>query len=100
MYIQLKMQFDEFDGENYVDVSGVNPSDLPSTPEVNNSYVLEFTSWPKWLGMQVDKEAFEQFTEPGILTHILFEMTFPGFDGKKFKRKKKNWIDELRKLKI
>jgi hypothetical protein len=86
--LKLKEQFDEFDNEMYVEVSGIYPDEPPSTPEVNNSYALEFTPWAEWLGMEINNEAFEKFTEPEILSHILYEMTFMGFDEEKILNQK------------
>ncbi|MEO8712394.1 MAG: DUF6557 family protein [Parafilimonas sp.] len=88
MLIQLKEVSDEFDNEHYVDVSGVQPDEAPSTPEINNSYALEFTPWAKWLGMQIDDAAFKKFTEPEILSYILYEMTFAGFDETAIQKQK------------
>lgn len=88
MIIHLKEQVDEFDNETYVEVSGVHPDEPPSTPEINNSYSLEFTPWTEWLGMQIDNEVFEKFTEPEILSHILFEMTFIAFDEEEIQQEK------------
>jgi hypothetical protein len=86
--IQLKEQFDEFNNETYVEVCGLHPDEPPSTPEINNSYALEFTPWSEWLSMEIDQGAFEKFTEQEILSHILYEMTFIAFDEAEIQKQK------------
>lgn len=68
------------DGEitTYIDVSGQD-----GTKDENGtiiSYALEFTEWKEWLGMDIDTQTFENFTELEIIAHCLYEMTFVGFD--------------------
>ncbi len=46
---------DDFDNQEYVDVSGYERSDTQLPDEQNHSLALEFSSWDKWLGMDVDE---------------------------------------------
>lgn len=78
MSIVLKNCKDDFDGEEYVDVSGVPQH--PKSEEENISYAIEFSPWKEWLGMEVHHDNFTDFSELEILAHCLYEMTFVGFE--------------------
>jgi len=71
-------QKDDFDGEEYVDVSGTYK--YPKNEEEKYSQAIEFTSWNKWLGMDISEESLLNFTELEIISHCLYEMTFIGFE--------------------
>jgi hypothetical protein len=43
-------------------------------------YGLDFTPWEEWIAMQVDLGSLSQFSEPEIIAHCLWEMTFHGFN--------------------
>ncbi|PWH84805.1 DUF6557 family protein [Brumimicrobium oceani] len=76
--IVVANQKDDFDGEEYVDVSGNYKN--PKSEEEKYSQALEFTPWKEWLGMEINQESLLQFTELEIIAHCLFEMTFIGFE--------------------
>lgn len=66
------------DGEDaYVDVSGLHKH--PKTEEEKYAQGIEFLSWHKWLGMDIQEESFKAFSELEILVHCLYEMTYVGF---------------------
>jgi hypothetical protein len=83
MAIVLTNEKDDFDGEEYVDVSGEYKH--PKNKEEEYSHAIEFTPWKKWLGMDISTESLKDFTELEILAHCLYEMTFVGFDEKDIK---------------
>ena len=93
---------DDFDGEEYVDVSGHYLH--PKNEEETFSHAIEFTPWQEWLGMPIHPESLDHFTELEIIAHCLYEMTFVGFEEEEIqdeiKRIKdiseeyKNWTDE------
>lgn len=85
---------DDFDNHEYVDVSGCERSDTQLPDEQNHSLALEFTSWDKWLGMDVDEKTLQNFTELEIISHCLYEMTFVSFDQEIIQQE----IDKLEKL--
>lgn len=85
---------DDFDNQEYVDVSGCERSDTQLTNEESHSLALEFTSWDKWLGMDVDEKTLQDFTEFEIISHCLYEMTFISFDQEIIQEE----IDKLEKL--
>lgn len=85
---------DDFDNQEYVDVSGYERSDTQLPNEQNHSLALEFTSWDKWLGMDVDEKTLQGFTELEIISHCLYEMTFVSFDQEIIQEE----IDKLEKL--
>lgn len=69
---------DNFDGEEYVNVSGEYLH--PKNEEETYSHAIEFTPWQEWLGMEIHPESLDHFTELEIIAHCLYEMTFIGFE--------------------
>ena len=49
------------DDEEYIDVSGLH--NYPKNQEENYPQGLELTPWCKWLGMDISKESFKDFSE-------------------------------------
>lgn len=80
MIIEIKREIDDFDNEEYIDISGRKKNEPKDQKEQEISYALEFTPWSEWLGMQIDKNSIKNFTEFEIISRCLFEMTFIGFD--------------------
>jgi hypothetical protein len=78
--IQIKNEIDAFDQAEYVDVSGYFKN--PKTEDEKFSQAIEFTTWDKWLGMNIDKNSLYNFSELEIIAHCIYEMTFMGFDEK------------------
>jgi hypothetical protein len=76
--IVVAQQKDDFDGEEYVDVSGKYKH--PKNEEEKFSQAIEFTAWSKWLGMDISEESLLHFSELEIISHCLYEMTFVGFE--------------------
>jgi len=74
--IVLYQYFDDDGQSSVVDVSGVNPK----PDDITNGLALEFTSWDKWLGMDINSLTLKEFTEQEIICHCLNEMTYAGFD--------------------
>jgi GNAT superfamily N-acetyltransferase len=64
----------------YVDVSGRKWNNSPDKFEITTSYAIEFTSWDKWLAMEIDQNTQKEFSELEIIAHCLYEMTFIGYD--------------------
>ncbi len=87
--IVVEHQKDDFDGEEYVNVSGSYKH--PKTEEEKFSQAIEFTPWIEWLGMEISKESLLNFSELEIIAHCLFEMTFVGFEEEDIQ-------DELNKM--
>jgi len=75
--IVVKNCKDDFDGEEYVDVSGIHLR--PQSEEENYSYAIEFRPWKEWLGMEVHPNSLGDFSELEIIAHCLYEMTFIDF---------------------
>ena len=76
--IDVEHQKDDFDGEEYVDVSGTYK--YPKNEEEKFSQAIEFTPWNQWLGMEISQVSFIHFSELEIISHCLYEMTFIGFE--------------------
>ena len=45
-----------------------------------NSLAIEFPQWQEWLGMPIDSESMEKFSELEIIACCLNEMTYAGFE--------------------
>mgnify|MGYP000861809187 FL=1 len=43
-------------------------------------YGIEFVPWEEWLGMGISKETLDTFDENEIIAHVLWEMTFIGYE--------------------
>ena len=69
-------------GKNqYFDVSGV------CAEGGHQSFALEYTSWAKWLGYEVEQATLKKMPKEEIVAHCLWEMTFIGFTQKKIRRR-------------
>lgn len=75
MWLVLKTAKDG--DEIYIDVSGLHKH--PKTEEEKYSQGIEFLSWHKWLGMNIQEESLQAFSKQEILVHCLYEMTYVGF---------------------
>lgn len=78
--IELNLQTDDFDQSSYVDVAGYYTDPVERTDPFTNSLAIEFVPWNEWLGMTLDPETLNNFTELQIIAHCLHEMTFAGFE--------------------
>ena len=76
--IVVAHQKNDFDGEEYVAVSGKYAN--PKNEEEEFSQAILFTAWNKWLGMEISQESLQHFSELEIISHCLYEMTFVGFE--------------------
>jgi len=99
--IVVSLECDEYDNEEYINISGYynNPEDR--TDEYSSSLALEFTSWDKWLGMDKKKKSLNDFTEFELISHCLFEMTFVSFDQEEIQAemdKLKHSADEIKNM--
>jgi hypothetical protein len=95
--IVVAQQKDDFDGEEYVDVSGSYKS--PKNEEEEFSQALEFTAWNEWLGMEINQESLLHFTELEIIAYCLYEMTFVGFDEEVIQEEMKTMESSLEEYK-
>lgn len=78
--IKLSLETDDFDQSSYVDVAGYYTDPAERTDSYSNSLAIEFVPWGEWLGMELDLETLNNFTELEIIAHCLHEMTIAGFD--------------------
>lgn len=85
----------ENDGDDvYFDVSGLYKH--PKNEEDHYPQGLELTPWRKWLGMDISKDSFNNFTELEIIVHCLYEMTFVGFEEEDIEKRIRS-IEKSRK---
>jgi len=83
IYIIIDNVIDEFDNEEYVNVSGYDSLKVSTSKNlITESLALEFTPWAEWLGMSIDQEYINSFSSLEIICHCLHEMTFMGFSQK------------------
>jgi hypothetical protein len=97
--IVLYQYYDDAGHPSAVDVSGINPN--PEPEDINNGLALEFTSWDKWLGMDIDPLTLKEFTEIEIICHCLNEMTYAGFDEEEIQNefsKLQSIVDEYKTM--
>jgi len=57
-------------------------------------FAIEYTSWEKWLGMQVDEQTIVNHSKEFVLAHILWEMTWCGFSNDSVKKKSEELYNE------
>lgn len=99
MTIVIKTVTDDYDGEDYVDVSG--KYNHPQNEQQAFSHAIEFTPWKKWLGMDICKESVKKFTELELISHCLYEMTFAGFEEEEIQEEWdsiKKTVDDYEKM--
>jgi hypothetical protein len=102
VYSDIKIVLNPYGDDGHpsgVDVYGVNPK--PEPEDVTNGLALEFTSWDKWLGMDIDQLTLKEFTEIEIICHCLDEMTYAGFEEEEIQAefdKLKSIMDEYKAL--
>ncbi len=83
--IRMRWEKDDFDQTDYVNVSGCKNKSKEFPDDIPNSYALDFTPWNEWLGMDIDKDTLQTFSELEIIAHCLYEMTFIGFEEDEIK---------------
>jgi len=93
--IVLSNEHDDFDKSEYVDVSGRENNPKENSNELTDSLAIEFTPWNEWLGMDIDKDTLQDFTELEIIAHCLYEMTFIGFEEEEIQEKMSNMKREM-----
>lgn len=97
--IVLYQYYDDDGRPSVVDVSGINQN--PEPEDITHGVALEFTSWDKWLGMNINPLTLKEFTETEIICHCLNEMTYAGFDEAEIQKefaKLKSIVDEYKAL--
>jgi hypothetical protein len=97
--IKIKVVIDDYDNLEHVDVSGYYNDPEKSANDFNNSLALEFLSWEKWLGMDIDRQSLLDFSELELICHCLFEMTFFSFDQQEIQDELKRILDQVEEIK-
>jgi len=96
MTIDVSLVDDDYDNTQYVDVSGYYTNPSERTNEYFNSLAIEFVPWSEWLGMEIDKNSLENFTELEIIAHCLHEMTYAGFEQVEIQAQ----MDDIKQTKV
>lgn len=89
MRIVLEEVYDEYERIWYTHVCGkdgtlrkeVNAEIFKHDTSGNQemSFGIEFVKWEEWLGMDIDNGSVSSYSEPDIIAHCLWEMTFYGY---------------------
>jgi hypothetical protein len=91
--IILENEYDTETGEfDYVHLHGKTTN--PESKDYRSRFAIYFDPWAEWLGMTINAETLEMFSEIEIVSHCLFEMTFEGFDEVTIKKS----ADKLNKV--
>jgi hypothetical protein len=90
MRIHLEYQDDEAGG--YHDVSGRDGCLRENGQE--ECLGLFLMDWDEWLGMEIEAEILERYSELDILCHCFWEMTWCGYSMEKVKKFRKR-LDRL-----
>ncbi len=77
---------DEFNDEEYVDVSGFDPS------EPETSFAIEYNLWSEWLGMELHPDTL-QFPELDVVARSLWEMTWSGYSQQSIRGRLKKLLN-------
>lgn len=85
--ILFSKEWNKFDKLEYIHVSGYDRNKENPNNKTIETLAIEFSPWEEWLGMEIDKETLNSFSEIEILCHCLYEMTFFGFNQSKIKKK-------------
>jgi hypothetical protein len=99
--ILVSNEIDEFDNYEHVDVTGYYNDPQKSINDFSKSLALEFTTWDKWLGMDMDKNSLKNFSELELISHCLLEMAFFSFDQEEIEQefnRISDVIDEVKNL--
>jgi len=78
--------------EFYWNVHGINR-------DTKESYAIEFDSWNKWLGWDIIREQIKELGKNIYMAHILWEMTYVGFEEDDIKdaiKELKSQIDNIK----
>ena len=95
IFISLEKVIEE-DGEEWIDVHGVNVIGTDKT-----TYAIEFYPWDTWISLFVTKDTLDTFSKEEIVAGCLYEMTFFGYEEEDVREQEEkliNTIEETKKL--
>jgi len=111
-HIIVDLKLKSFYDEDFYEVFGTDGTFLKDTEdakfitdeEILNrevSYGLDFTPWNEVLGMNIDEETLNNIDlmRADIVCHILYEMTFIGYEEHYIQEVRKGLCDEAEKIK-
>jgi hypothetical protein len=94
--MRILIEFQDDEGGGYHSVSGKDGTVRAGGPEEN--YALFLMDWDEWLGMEIEEDTLDRYSELGILCHGFWEMTWCGYSMEKVKKFRKR-LDRLSKSK-
>ena len=74
--ICISKEIDPVDGEIHFQMSGLNLGPGKTRREYEKFLELEFTTWNKWLGMNIDDSTLEDLSSVEIIGACMYMMTF------------------------
>ena len=77
LQLRIDLVYSEHAGEYHIETKSIHPGQQAT--KTGALFVLEFTPWSDWLGMELHAQTLENFSEFDIIAHCLYEMTFFGF---------------------
>lgn len=83
----------EDEGESWFDVYG-------RVPGKDVSYALELSTFHEWAGYDVDEDTLQRMPLPKIAAHVLWEMTWFGFDDRDIQARRKELQEAAQNAKL
>lgn len=94
--MRIHIEFRDDEGDRYHDVLGKDGTVRDDGQE--ESYGNFLVDWDEWLGMEIEVDTLEKYSELDILCHVFWEMTWCGYSMEKVKKFRKR-LDRLSKCK-
>lgn len=91
----MRIVLEIIDGD--IEVGGKDGS-VNQTTGKEERYALDFTSWDKWMGMEIDAYTRKSFIPVDIVVHCLIEMTFISFDEAEITLELESIKDDIKKI--
>ncbi|MBS9522400.1 hypothetical protein KI659_00075 [Litoribacter alkaliphilus] len=94
----IKIDPGKDNGTDSAEVVGYNEIQSSSF-ETEKIYSLEFLPWQEWLAMEIHPFTILNFNELEIFSHVIYEMTFAGFDEHTIQQKFSHMEETVKKIK-
>ena len=64
----------------------------------DETWALDFTSWPEWLGMDITEKTLKEIPELAILASVLYEITYHGYSSGDLEEARKVLMDRVKEI--
>jgi hypothetical protein len=95
--MRIYIEYREDEDSGYHDVLGKDGSLRGNGEE--ECFGLFLVDWDEWLGMEIEANTLEKYSELEILCHIFWEMTWCGYSMKKVEKFRQR-LDRISKSKV